>query len=161
MRAYDFISLPPRTKKPRELGLTSVLDKGMGLLQTRDFLADTAPYIDLVKFGWGTSRLFNAQRLQEKIHLLRDHDVRVCPGGTLMEVAVAQDCVPEFLREITQLGFNCVEISDGTIAMTHETKLRFIRQARQARPTAPNAGRNMQPQALDRQWHAQLYMVDY
>ncbi len=133
MRAYDFISLPQRTKKPREAGLTSVLDKGMGLLHTRDFLADAAPYIDLVKFGWGTSRLFEAKRLQEKIHLLRDHDIRVCPGGTLMEVAIAQDCASEFLGEIKHLGFNCVEISDGTIAITQEAKLRFIEQARHAR----------------------------
>lgn len=133
MRAYDFISLPPRTKKPREVGLTSVLDKGMGLLHTRDFLMDAAPYIDLIKFGWGTSRLFKAKRLQEKIHLLRDHDIRVCPGGTLMEVAIAQDCVAEFLREIKHLGFNCVEISDGTIAITQEAKLRLIEQARHAR----------------------------
>ncbi len=132
MRAYDFISLPPRTKKPREVGLTSVLDKGMGLVHIRDFLADAAPYIDLIKFGWGTSRLFQAKRLQEKVHVLREHDIRVCPGGTLMELAVAQDCVTEFLREITHLGFNCVEISDGTIAMAHETKLHFIAQARRA-----------------------------
>ena len=130
MHAYDFISLPVRTKKPREQGLTSVLDKGLGVMQLQDFMADAAPYIDIVKFGWGTSRLFSAERLRAKIRILHDNEIYVCPGGTLLEVAVAQNCATEFFKEIKQLGFTCVEISDGTVAMSHETKLELIRQAR-------------------------------
>lgn len=131
MNAYDFIALPTRATKPRELGLTSVLDKGMGLLQLQDFVIDAGPYVDIIKFGWGTSRLFQAQRLQAKIRLLRQHNIRVCPGGTLLELAVAQNCVLEFLQEIARLGFDCVEISDGTIALAHDHKLHLIQQARQ------------------------------
>ena len=130
MHAYDCISLPIRTKKPREQGLTSVLDKGLGVMQLEDFMADAAPYVDIVKFGWGTSQLFTAERLRDKIRILHDNEVYVCPGGTLMEVAVAQNCVAEFLTEIKQLGFTCVEISDGTVTIPHETKLCLIRQAR-------------------------------
>ncbi len=130
MHAYDFIALPVRTKKPREQGLTSVLDKGLGVMQLQDLMADAAPYVDIVKFGWGTSRLFSAERLRAKIRILHDNESYVCPGGTLLEVAVAQNCVAEFLTEIKQLGFTCVEISDGTVAMSHEAKLGLIRQAR-------------------------------
>ena len=130
MHAYDFISLPVRSKKPREQGLTSVLDKGLGVMQLQDFMADAAPYVDIVKFGWGTSRLFTADRLQAKLHILHDNEINVCPGGTLFEVAVAQNCATEFFKEIKQLGFSCVEISDGTVAMSHETKLGLIREAR-------------------------------
>ena len=130
MRAYDFISLPVRTKKPREQGLTSVLDKGLGVMQLQDFMADAAPYVDIVKFGWGTSRLFAAERLRAKIHILHDNGIYVCPGGTLLEVAVAQNCAVEFFKEIKQLGFTCVEISDGTVTMSHAAKLELIRQAR-------------------------------
>jgi phosphosulfolactate synthase len=132
MYAFDFISLPPREEKPRERGLTFVLDKGMSCIQLRSFVEDTAPFFDLMKFGWGTSRLFEEQRLKEKIHLLRDHDIRVCPGGTLMELAVAQNCVDEFLHETMGLGFNCVEVSDGTIPMTRDYKLHLINTARKA-----------------------------
>ena len=131
MHAYDFIALPVRTKKPREQGLTSVLDKGMGVMQLQDFLADAAPYVDIVKFGWGTSRLFPAERLRAKIGILHDNEIYVCPGGTLLEVAVAQNCATEFFKEIKQLGFSCVEISDGTVAMTQDAKLGLIREARQ------------------------------
>lgn len=133
LRAFDTcITLPSRMPKPRTQGLTFVLDKGMSELYLQDFLEDTAPYIDLVKLGWGTSRLFDAERLRAKIRLLKDHDIRVSPGGTLMELAVVQDCVPAFLQEVAALGFTCVEVSDGTIEMPHDAKLRLIRMARQA-----------------------------
>ena len=132
-RAFDnCIALPLRMSKPRTQGLTFVLDKGMSELYLRDYLEDVCPYIDLVKLGWGTSRLFDAERLRAKIRILRDHDIRVSPGGTLMELAVVQACVPAFLREVVALGFTCVEISDGTIQMPHTAKRRLIRTARQA-----------------------------
>ena len=35
-----------------------VLDKGLGLHQAED-LMEAAPYIDIIKLGWGTSRLFS------------------------------------------------------------------------------------------------------
>jgi phosphosulfolactate synthase len=130
-RAFDdCITLPARTAKPREQGLTFVLDQGMNLFQLRDFLADAAPYIDLAKLGWGTSRLFQTTRLRAKIRTLRDHAIRVCPGGTLLELAVVHNCVEAFLHEAASLGFNCVEVSDGTIVMSHTTKLHLIRTAK-------------------------------
>ena len=131
-RAFDgCIELPPRTPKPRTQGLTSVLDKGMSEWVLRDFLEDTAPYIDLVKLGWGTSRLFGVERLRSKIQLLRDANIWVCPGGTLTELAVAQACIPDYLREVVRLGFTCLEVSDGTIEMSHAAKLSLIRAASQ------------------------------
>lgn len=131
-RAFDgCITLPSWMLKPRAQGLTFVLDKGMSELYMQDYLEDAAPYIDLVKLGWGTSRLFSTERLRTKIETLRDYDIRVSPGGTLMELAVVQDCVPAFLQEVVALGFTCVEVSDGTIQMPHDAKLRLIRAARQ------------------------------
>ncbi|ETX08449.1 MAG: hypothetical protein ETSY2_05395, partial [Candidatus Entotheonella gemina] len=132
-RAFDgCIALPHRMPKPRVQGLTFVLDKGMSELYMQDYLEDVAPYIDLVKLGWGTSRLFRTERLRTKIEILRNYDIRVSPGGTLMELAVVQNCVPGFLREVAALGFTCVEVSDGTIEMSHTDKLHLIRAARQA-----------------------------
>lgn len=131
-RAFDgCIALPPRMPKLRTQGLTFVLDKGMSELYLQDFLEDVGPYIDLVKLGWGTSGLFDAERLRAKIRILRDHDIRVSPGGTLMELAVVQNCVPDFLQEVVALGFTCVEVSDGTIEMPHGAKLGLIRAVRQ------------------------------
>ncbi len=54
MLVRDFLTLPPRSKKPRESGLTHVLDKGLGLRQIEDLLASSSDYVDIVKLGWGT-----------------------------------------------------------------------------------------------------------
>lgn len=38
-----------RCDKPRQVGLTMLLDKGLGLSATRDLLELAAPYIDFIK----------------------------------------------------------------------------------------------------------------
>ncbi len=131
-RAFDrCIALPSRVAKPRNQGLTSVLDKGMSELYMQDYLEDAAPYIDLVEFGWGTSRLFSAERLRTKIETLCDYDIRVSPGGTLTELAVVQHCVPDFFRNVVDFGFTGVEVAEGVIEMPLTDKLCLIRMARQ------------------------------
>ena len=52
---FPLKNLPVRTEKPRQYGLTMVMDKGMGLAETRDFLTVAAPYVDLMKLGFGTA----------------------------------------------------------------------------------------------------------
>ena len=54
-----WLGVPTRPGKPREAGLTHVIDKG---LNTRDIegLFDTAgAFVDIVKLGWGTSYVTN------------------------------------------------------------------------------------------------------
>ena len=51
----DFLTLPERTAKPRESGLTHVLDKGYSLDQVRQFMEVATDYVDIVKLGWGTA----------------------------------------------------------------------------------------------------------
>ena len=46
------------TNKPRETGLTAVLDKGLGLRAMHDLVELSGPYIDILKLGWGTSVLY-------------------------------------------------------------------------------------------------------
>ena len=52
---FEFLTLPERTSKPRESGLTHVLDKGYSLDQVRQFLEVSKDYVDIVKLGCGTS----------------------------------------------------------------------------------------------------------
>jgi phosphosulfolactate synthase len=122
----DFLLLPDRTSKPRENGLTHVLDKGLGPSQIDDLVAVAAPYIDIVKLGWGTSYL--THNLVHKIQLYQSHDIPVCFGGTLFEVALRQNRVDEYVGCVKDLGVEHVEISDGTVAMEEEQKLAMIRR---------------------------------
>lgn len=132
MNSFHFISLPPRNAKPRQQGLTMMLDKHLGINATQDWVSSFSDYVDIVKFGWGTSRLLPEAVLKEKIAILRAAQIRVCPGGTFLEIAYLQNKVEAFLETAKNLGFDGIEVSDGSIDMPHEEKLRLIETAREA-----------------------------
>ena len=50
---YFLTDLPQRTEKPRQVGLTMAMDKGLSIREVEDFLSVCGGYIDVVKLGWG------------------------------------------------------------------------------------------------------------
>jgi len=114
MPGPDFLDLPTRTTKPRGIGITHVLDRGIPLAQSADLLTMSGSYIDVWKLGWGISYL--DPTLPGKLELLAEHGVLASPGGTLLEIAWAQ-------------GFPCVEVSAGTVAMDQAAKQELIAEA--------------------------------
>jgi phosphosulfolactate synthase len=120
----DFLSLPRRPTRPRQLGLTHVIDKGLTLGQVEGLFDVAGDYIDIVKLGWGTS--YVTRNLREKLALYEDLGVPVVLGGTLWEIAFAQQKLDAWRRWVVSLGLRHVEISDGTIALPHEVKLEHI-----------------------------------
>ncbi len=122
---FEFLTLPERTPKPRESGLTHVLDKGLSLEQARQFLDVSSQYVDIVKLGWGTAVV--TPNVKEKIALYQSYDIPVCFGGTFFEVCLRQGKYDEFLALVDECEMTCVEISDGTIDMDEEDKLAIIR----------------------------------
>ena len=52
---YTINHLPDRTAKPRDKGITMVMDKGLSLRQVEDFIEVGGQYTDIVKLGWATS----------------------------------------------------------------------------------------------------------
>jgi phosphosulfolactate synthase len=125
MPAYeDFLGLPERPGKPRQEGLTHVMDKG---LNTRDIegMFDTAgQFVDIVKLGWGTSYVTN--NLEKKIALYRHFETPIVCGGTLFEVVYARDRLDEFKRWLEEHRFSHVEVSDGSYDIPRERKLELI-----------------------------------
>ncbi|MEG6511340.1 phosphosulfolactate synthase [Desulforamulus ruminis] len=118
--------LGDRCQKPRNTGLTMIIDKGLGLGQTKDLLNLAGDYIDFLKLGFGTSALYYNEVLEEKIHLVRSHGVDIYPGGTFLEVAILQDKLREYLVMARDFGFSAVEVSDGTIDLDPEIRTRAI-----------------------------------
>jgi phosphosulfolactate synthase len=121
---FEFLTLPERTTKPRESGLTHVLDKGYSLEQVRQFLEVSGDYVDIVKLGWGTAVV--TPNVKEKIALYQSFGIPVCFGGTFFEVCLRQGKFDEFLALVDECGMECVEISDGTVAMDQEDKLAIV-----------------------------------
>lgn len=127
--AFADLNMPIRSAKPRMTGLTMVLDKNLGLSALADMLQAADHAVDLVKLGWGTSATQDADFVRRKCALLAAHDVKVCPGGTLTELAWLQGKVQPYLNQAKALGFTCIEVSDGTVPIPRAEKLNLIRQA--------------------------------
>jgi phosphosulfolactate synthase len=123
----SFLSLPRRPDKPRETGLTHVLDKGIDPVTLGALLDQTAEHIDVWKFGWGTAYVDRA--LDRKIRQLRAHDVACCLGGTLLEIAWSQGRVDECLAWADAAGFTAVEVSRGVAEMPLDDKRALVKRA--------------------------------
>ncbi len=119
-----FLDLPPRDPKPRERGLTHVIDKGLNLRDIEGMFDTAGDYVDVVKLGWGTS--YVTQNLEKKIALYRSFDTPVVCGGTLFEAVYARGKVDEYKKWLSDHRFSHVEISDGAIDIERERKLELI-----------------------------------
>ena len=119
-----FLTVPERSRKPRSVGVTHVLDKGASVAYTEAILASAAPFIDIWKFGWGTAYLDRA--LSRKLAQLRAAEVRSCLGGTLLEIAWLQGKETECLAWAEDVGFDCVEVSRGVADMAIADKHELV-----------------------------------
>jgi phosphosulfolactate synthase len=132
VKAFDGVfemPVPGRTGKPRKEGLTMIIDKGLGLTATEDLLDSAADAIDFIKLTFGTSAFLDIDYLAEKIEMVKDADIWICPGGTFLEVAVWQGAYPKYLKRCQDLGFNAIEVSDGTIEIDLKTRADCIKRA--------------------------------
>jgi phosphosulfolactate synthase len=120
------LTLPERTPKPRESGLTMVIDGGTPLGLFTDLISLGAEYIDYVKFGWGTSIITNC--LREKIAVLDSNEIGYYFGGTLFEKFVLQGRFEDFRRLCEEYACRHVEVSNGTIEMSNSEKAGYIRK---------------------------------
>jgi phosphosulfolactate synthase len=120
----DFLDLPARSAKPRTQGITHVLDKGLSLSEVDGLIEVAGDSVDIVKLGWGTA--LATGNLGPKLERYREHGVPVVLGGTLTELAIAQDRLERLIEWVKDLGLAHFEISDGTIVLEHPRKLELI-----------------------------------
>jgi phosphosulfolactate synthase len=105
-----------------------VLDKGSPLVRLQATLTAFGSFVDIWKFGWGTSYL--DRELVDKVLALDHHGVRACTGGTLLEVAWLQGKTEQFFDWVQECGFHCVEVSNGATEMPEAAKHELITTAR-------------------------------
>ena len=118
--------MPDRTSKPRETGITMVMDKGLSLKEVENFIDSSSEYSDLVKLGFGTSVITN--KLKEKIRLYKSANIRTYLGGTLFEAFTIRNIFDEYLKFIDDCKLEFAEVSDGSMYMPHEEKLEYIQK---------------------------------
>ena len=72
---FSNIPFKRRITKPRESGVTVIIDRKLGLKAQEDFLDLTGDYVDIAKMMVGILALINAQTLRKKIDLYYQHEV--------------------------------------------------------------------------------------
>lgn len=121
---FELPFIPQRPEKPRESGLTMMMDKGLSTYEADSFTESSADFADLIKFGFGTALI--AKSIEKKIEIYRKGKLRPYFGGTLFESFFIRNKFDDFRRMITRYKLDLVEISDGSMAMEHERKLEAI-----------------------------------
>lgn len=122
---FSLPHIPTRITKPREEGLTMVMDKGLSINEAKNMLAASSKHIDIVKLGFGTAYL--TENLAEKIKLYSDAGLKVYFGGTLFEAFIARDMFDEFVELVEKYNLKTVEVSDGSLEIDHDKKCEYIR----------------------------------
>jgi len=120
----DLLKLPDRTAMPREEGISHVLDRGLSVAAVDGLIEVAGEFIDLVKLGWGTAVVTG--NLEAKLGRYREYGIPVMFGGTLTELAIAQDRLDRLVAWLHELGLEHIEVSDGTINIEHDRKLELI-----------------------------------
>ena len=125
-KIFDMPFIPQREEKPRNTGVTMVMDKGLSSMEAKSMVEVAGHLIDFVKLGFGTSMVSNPQAIASKISIYHEAGIRVYLGGTLFEAFIARNLLNEYISTIHDLGINTVEVSDGSIRIEHSFKCQLI-----------------------------------
>lgn len=121
---YTLSKIPERSKKPRQSGLTMVMDKGLSLREVEDMLSVSSDHMDIIKLGWATS--YVTPNLMEKIELYHSANIPVYLGGTLFEAFIIRDQFEDYVRVLEKYNLKYAEVSDGSIVLDHDVKCDYI-----------------------------------
>lgn len=122
--ALHLTQMPERTTAPRKSGLTMIMDKGLSVQDVKNFLSVAAPYVDLIKLGFGTA--YVTPNLKEKLKVYREHNIPVYLGGTLFEACLVRGQVDEYIAALKEYGISYAEVSDGSVTINHAEKCKYI-----------------------------------
>jgi phosphosulfolactate synthase len=117
--------LPDRPAKPRDSGITMVMDKGLSIREAEDFMSVGSEYTDMVKLGFGTSLI--TPGFDKKIKIYKKAGVIPYFGGTLFEAFIIRNMFNEFVEFLDKYDIEMVEVSDGSYDIERTKKLEYIR----------------------------------
>jgi phosphosulfolactate synthase len=115
-----------RPSKPRQTGLTMVIDWGSGPNAQEDLITVGASHFDFAKVAVGISRLLSSETLSAKLKHYQEHDIEPFPGGQFLEWAEVEGKADLYFDAVQAAGYRCIEVSDNMDAVTLEWKERMI-----------------------------------
>jgi len=121
---FTLTQIPERNQKPRDNGITMVMDKGLSIEEAKNFLSIAHPHVDILKLGFGTA--YVTPNLDEKIKVYQSYDIPVYFGGTLFEAFLIRNQFNEYLDVCRKYNITYMEVSDGSINIPHAEKCGYI-----------------------------------
>lgn len=121
---FNLSQIPERTPKPRQHGITMVMDKGLSITEAENLVSIGSPHIDIVKLGFGTA--FVTPNLRAKIEVYQKAGIPVYFGGTLFEAFLIRNEFDSYINMMRDFGIMHVEVSDGSIDIPHAEKCGYI-----------------------------------
>jgi phosphosulfolactate synthase len=121
---FHLTQMPDRNAKPRTSGITMIMDKGLSLEETKNFMSVSHPHVDLVKLGFGTA--YVTPDLKQKLAIYASYDVPVYFGGTLFEAFLIRNQFEDYINTCKEYGIQYMEVSDGSISIPHSEKCGYI-----------------------------------
>lgn len=116
--------MPERPAKPRNSGITMVMDKGLSIREAEDFMSVGSEYTDFVKLGFGTSLI--TPGFEKKIAIYKKSGAIPYFGGTLFEAFIVRNMFREYIEFLDKHEIDFVEVSDGSFDIEHKKKLEYI-----------------------------------
>lgn len=133
-RPFQFMNVPKRSEKPRDRGITMMIDWGMGVERQRDILEIAGDAIDIAKIAVGLSGIISERVLTEKIKIYTDYQVEAFIGGQFLEFGIFHqglEIAKPYFEEAKRLGFKFIEISDNNLEIRPEDKFELVRMGSQ------------------------------
>tara|TARA_B100001059_G_C17818961_1_gene577038 strand:+ start:1509 stop:2276 length:768 start_codon:yes stop_codon:yes gene_type:complete len=121
---FNLKNIPERPAKPRNSGLTMVMDKGLSFRQAEDFLEVAADKTDIIKLGFGTSTV--TPSLNRKLEIYQEAKIPVYFGGTLFEAYVIRNQFDEYKKLLDKFKITHAEVSDGSMEISEDQKCEYI-----------------------------------
>jgi phosphosulfolactate synthase len=118
-------NIPKREGKPRQNGLTMVMDKGLSVRESENLVEGSGPYIDILKIAFGSALI--TPNLKAKIAVYRNAGIPVYFGGTMLEAFLARKQFDDYRRLIDKYKLTHAEVSDGSITLDHHKKCEIIK----------------------------------
>ena len=121
---FHLDQIPDRTARPRNNGLTMIMDKGLSINEAHNLISVGEQHIDIIKLGFGTA--FVTPNLRAKIEVYQKAGIPVYFGGTLFEAFLIRNAFDEYVSMMKDFQIEHVEVSDGSINIPHAEKCGYI-----------------------------------
>ena len=121
---FSLDAIPQRSPKPRNSGITMIMDKGLSPREAENLVEAGSEYIDIIKMGFGSA--YVTLNLQRKLDIYRNAGIPVYFGGTLLEAFILRDKFDDYRKLLDKYKMTHAEISDGSITLSHKIKCEYI-----------------------------------